>query len=189
MNVPNNAMELRQHAVRHVVTDANFERFKDSIMANLQSRIFDSSQDEDNRNSDTIKEAYSKYMSLPGKYGTSVELCAMAELFGFTFCVIQQVNAKSYRCYDYGYTVTSDTDKLGKDVENVFLLFTGTSDDGHFRLLTPTDDRNCQLVPSEIYNIIEEYTTSKLTTITHTVNGTTQNPSANDFDSESTADE
>lgn len=87
-NVPDNDTELRIKAVRHILEPDNFDRFKDNLSANLHNEI---TGDADYEDMDaTWKHSYSIYMSTPGMYGTTSELCDISELFGFSFNTVRR---------------------------------------------------------------------------------------------------
>lgn len=161
-NTPNNAQELRTTTVDHIVlpTDAmnqsNFGRFKESIMVSPNSYIDTDASEE------LSKIQYAKYMASPGTYGTTAELCAMAEIFNFSFYVIRKDNDEDYSCYDYG-----SMEKFVNHRTNavVFLLFTGSTGGGHFRLLVPDKSVTFPVIPTGAYKKIVDYTTSRLTSI------------------------
>lgn len=64
-------------------------------------------RNEINVSSETLKENYSAYMTTPGNYGTTTELCAAAELFGFRFNIVKN-GGSDFHCYDYGFSVNAD---------------------------------------------------------------------------------
>lgn len=89
----------------------------------------------DNKNADEeIINSYRDYMATSGKEGTFAELCAIAELFKFVGFLIQQNDSNNYACYDFGLT---DNFKNDESKPTAYLLFTGNTRSGHFRLLQP----------------------------------------------------
>ena len=96
-------------------------------------------------------------MSSQGKYGTATELCAMSELFGVEVCVIQE-NSPTDFSYNYG-------SKCGSSGKTLYLLFTGSTYEGHFRLLTPMDESPCSHVPLGMYKLVKDHASSKVTSI------------------------
>lgn len=153
-NIPCNVNEPRLNAVNYILSknseelQLHYERFRASLITNLRNQIANLSQ----CNDDNIKNAYSNYMSTPGNYGTTVELCAIAELFNFGFIVIQE------------NTEVSGTD----EVKQVAYLFTGDTNDGHFQLLDPTDFRQGSCVVQGAYKLVKDYTTSRMKSISQT---------------------
>lgn len=109
--------------------------------------------------SENLKKDYSEYMSR--KYGTMAELCAMAEIFNFGFCVIRKHDHTNYSCYDYG-SVSGMS--LHKPLAVVHLLFTGDTGEGHFRYLRQKDNTQNEVEPGR-YKLVEAYTSSKFTSI------------------------
>lgn len=101
-------------------------------------------------------------MSSPGRYETVAELCAMAEIFNFGFCVIRKNDDSNYDCYDYG-----STEKVLNHQSNcvIHLLFTGNVSSGHFRLLAPVEGSCDTVIPSGTYKLIKNHTSSRLTSI------------------------
>lgn len=69
-----------------------FDRFKEDLLINLNEQI--PSFSSDSASDETLRNDYATYMSTPGKYGTSVELCAMAELFNFGFYIIRKIRVE-----------------------------------------------------------------------------------------------
>lgn len=112
-NVPNNASELRRIAVSHISKGSNFDRFKDTILVNLQNRFPGHNIGTDS-STEIIKTAYTAQMSSDGEYGTMAELCALSEIFRFAFYVIRQSNDTEFVCYDYGSTLDQQISTLDK---------------------------------------------------------------------------
>lgn len=108
-----------------------------------------------------LKKNYYEYMSTSQKYGTTAELCAMAEIFNFGFCVIRKQDHTSYNCYDYGSVSGMP---LNKPSAVVHLLFTGNAGEGHFRYLRQKDNTHVAVEPGR-YKLVESYTSSKFTSI------------------------
>lgn len=197
-NTPSNVHELRAMAVNHIVRfndeegQSNFGRFKDNLTTNLQHEIpvFSSSSITD----EILERNYVSYMSSPGKFGTTAELCALAEIFNFGFCVIQKNDRINYTCYDYGSTekvLNHQSDLV------VHLLFSGNVGRGHFRLLVPGEESLGVLIPSGNYKLVEDHTSARWTSIapthfsglntapldeqSHATNNSTDETSFNDF--------
>lgn len=111
----------------------NWDRFVGNIKYNLEARIGCLSQYGSNsKNDESIKQAYRKYMSQSGNFGTFSELCAAAEMYGFTGYIFQCDELNDYHCYDFGLTGNQLVDKRKPQI---FLLFTGPVDSRHFRRL------------------------------------------------------
>lgn len=128
--------ELRSSAVKHITFcddetgTSNFDRFKFSVMVNLNNER----SLEDDTPPATLMNEYKEYMSKPGTYATTSELCAIAEMYNFGFHIIQKDSDDGYTCYDYGsMEPTLPRHPMG----TVYLLFTGNVTNGHFRLLLP----------------------------------------------------
>lgn len=100
-------------------------------------------------------------MSTPGKYGTTSELCAIAEMFGFCFNIVRshESNADEYTSYDCGSNTNANVDDP-KPIAH--LLFTGYVSRGHFRLLVPVQDSYGSPIPPGNYALIKDYSSSKL---------------------------
>lgn len=139
--------------------ESNFVRFKDNLMENLQSEIPNFSASDNSV--EILKRNYANYMSSPGKYGTT-ELCAMAEIFNFGFCVFRKNTDSNYDCYDYGSTQKVTTQQCQSVIH---LLFTGNVGNGHFRLLIPSEGSIVSVIPSGIYKLVKNHTSSRLTSI------------------------
>lgn len=140
--------------------ESNFIRFKHSIIVNLRQQIPELSRYDSNSESErVVRKAYSNYMSAPGNYGTTAELCAMAELFEFGFYVIQENNPKNYTCFDYG------SFENGIERPALYLLFTGDISRGHFRLLQPIGKDQRFSIERGNYELINDYTSSRITSI------------------------
>lgn len=141
-NAPLLASQIRSQSVDYILTrnsvgfQQNWERFYKNIQMNLETRIEGLSKYGDNDKSDElIKEAYRRYMSTSGNFGTFSELCASAELYGFMGNIFQHTEANEYICYEFGSTGNPAIDKKK---QLLFLLFTGPTDSGHFRRLEPS---------------------------------------------------
>jgi len=139
-NVPQDAHQVRLETVDYILSrnaigyQLNWDRMYDSIKCNLETRIENLSKYGSNDKTDEeIKKAYREYMSNAGTCGTSSELSAAAELYGFCGYMVRCVTANEYTCYDFG--LTGSENDCAKPV--VFLLFTGSIEIGHFRLLQP----------------------------------------------------
>lgn len=164
-DIPNNTNELRLKAVNHICSDSydgrqsNFDRFRHNVTINLRNHIPDSLIFESD---EAIKTAYATYMSTPGKYGTTAELCAISELFGFAFFVIQQTSPTDFVIYDYGSSAVPGLISTGNTVH---LLFTGNASAGHFRLLIPIEKTQSSHIPPGRYKVVDEYTSSRMTSI------------------------
>ncbi|KAJ6647945.1 hypothetical protein Bhyg_03170, partial [Pseudolycoriella hygida] len=162
-DVPANQNELRTKSVNFIVASSdnggapNFIRFKDTIIANLQHQMLELSNIEVPEG--TIRSAYSKYMSTAGVYGTTAELCALAELFEFSYCVIRQNDPENYTCFDYGSTQNME------DRPTLHLLFTGDIRKGHFRYLRPIDKTHLPPIESGKYSLAKEFTSSRTKSI------------------------
>lgn len=166
-DTPNDVHQLRTATVNHIVlpidqlNQSNFERFKDNLMVNLNNHIptvINGTATSD----EWWKTEYAKYMSSPGIYGTTAELCAMSELFNFSFYVVRKYNDGEYSCYDYGSMEKFENHRTNAVV---FLFFTGSPDRGHFRLMVTDKSSPLPILPVGAYKRIAEYTTSRLTSI------------------------
>lgn len=164
--IPHSADDLRMKAVEHILKpnadghQLNFERFKDNLMVNLQNEITCWSMDE--VSDETMKESYSSHMTTPGNYGTTSELCVIAELFDFGFNIVRRDDSDKFTCYDYGSSTNRD---IGQSKPVVHLLFTGNISRGHFRLMVPVYGSNPSIIPPGNYELIEDYSSSRLTSI------------------------
>lgn len=97
-------------------------------------------------------------MSSHGTFGTFSELCASAELYGFSGYIFQQTDSKHYRCYDIGRANAAD------NKPNIFLLFTGEVDSGHFQTLQPLiAPTSIQLGQYEVIDNQQSHHSSKIT--------------------------
>lgn len=165
-NLPNDVQELRSMTVNHIIgpyneeDHSNFDRFKDNLVINLQSEIpsFSSCSTSDK----ILKRDYASYMSSAGKYGTTAELCAMAEKCNFGFHVIRRNDSSNYTCYDYG---SMEKASEHQSIPVVHLLFSGNVGRGHFRLLLPNEDTFDPVIPPGKYILIEDHSSSRLTSI------------------------
>lgn len=160
-NIPANVNDLRTRSVNHIVSGTydgskrNFCRYKDSIISNLAQQFSPTSIHGDK----DIMDVYSSYMSTPGEYGTSAELCAMGELFNFGFYVIREVDPVNFTCFDYG-SIKDDNDR-----PFMILYFTGSVDRGHFRWLKPIDLKQCTRLAVGDYHLVKDYTSSRIKSI------------------------
>lgn len=113
--IPNNVNELRSAVVDCILSKCpntnqlNFDRVKDNIAFNLRNQIPTLSQyGKDEISDQEIVKAYGEYMSKPGNYGTSTELCIAAEIFDFVGFVLQQDISGNYTCYEFGFNDNSE---------------------------------------------------------------------------------
>lgn len=165
-DVPNDTLGLRSMAVEHILkpTDnadqSNFDRFKFDLTENLLQEIpsFTSSDTP----VETLKNDYASYMTTPKKYGTTAELCALAEIFSFGFYVIRLNNQDSYDCYDYG-SLSGASDHQTNGI--VHLLFSGNVGNGHFKLLLPFKESRDIIVQPGAYKLVKNYTSPGFTSI------------------------
>lgn len=136
----------------------NWDRFYDNIKFNLESKIADLSKYGDNEKNDAlIRQSYRDYMSRPGTFGTFTELCASAELYGFSGNIFQHTDSNHYRCYDFGRSNVAD------NKPHIYLLFTGEPDSGHFRTLQPLiAPTNIQPGQYEVINNQQSHHSSKI---------------------------
>lgn len=141
-NTPQFTNQLRLQTVEYILSrnsigfQENWNRFLDNIKYNLETRIPCLSQyGKNSKNDESIKQSYSIYMKKSGNFGTFSELCAAAEFYGFTGYIFQINEANEYSCYDFGLTGNQQIDKKKPQI---FLLFTGPVDSGHFRRLEPS---------------------------------------------------
>lgn len=158
-NVPNDFNELRKMAVSHISTH-DIDRFKHSIITNLKNEIPGLLKSD--AADDICFDNYVNYMSSPGKYGTEAELCALSELFGFDFNMIRQNNSNEFTSFVNGPTGTGEPEARK---ECIHLLFTGNIARGHFRLLHPTGSIRGSNMPPGRYQVLTDYTSSRLITI------------------------
>src|ERR1700761_4171670 len=114
-NVPQDAHQVRLETVDYILSrnaigyQLNWDRMYDSIKCNLETRIENLSKyGRNDKTDEKIKKAYREYMSNAGTCGTSSELSAAAELYGFCGYMVRCVTANDH----------------AKPV--VFLLFTGS---------------------------------------------------------------
>lgn len=150
-------------AVRHISQDSNFNRFLNTVVVNLQNQFPEHTIGIDSP-IETIKTTYTTHMSSDGEYGTMAELCALSEIFRFTFYVIRQSNHTEFVCYDYGSAVSQVASTLeNKSRPVAHLLFTGDMNSGHFRVLNPVIGTSCTNIRLGNYKLIDEFTSSKLT--------------------------
>lgn len=91
-DVPEHAIGLRMKAVEHISKQngegmfANFDRFRKNMKINLQTELKCMSEEEfSNATDEVLLKSYTSYTSTPEIYGTTCELCAIAEIFGFAF--------------------------------------------------------------------------------------------------------
>lgn len=141
-NPPQSKNEVRTQTVDHVLSRnaagyrENWDRFFPSISYNLETKIYRIDKYGSSvRNDEIIRLTYRRYMSKHGNFGTFSELCAAAELYGFTGYIFQQNESNEYICYDFGLTGNQLVDKKKPQL---ILLFTGPIDSGHFRRLEPS---------------------------------------------------
>lgn len=164
-NIPKNSTELRLQAVDYILRRnsrgfrLNFDRFRDTLIFNLQQHIPNISNYGKNSKEDAdIRKSYRAHMSKPGNCGTFTELCAIAEMFGFSGYLFRRDNSEEYICHEFGLT--------GNENENetrpkAILLFTGPIGDGHFRLLDPTDPEKFPTLMPGKYNKNESRSSTK----------------------------
>lgn len=100
-------------------------------------------------------------MSTPGSYGTTAELCAMAEQFDFGYSVILENDPENYTSFDYGSTQNKENRPI------LHLLFTGDIQRGHFRYLRPLDKAHRAPIEVGKYFLVKEYTSSRIKSIAH----------------------
>lgn len=141
-DTPRLAHQIRSNTVDYILSrnssgfQLNWERFVESIIFNLETRITGLTQYGNNvKKDESIRQSYRKYMKQSGNFGTFSELCAAAEYYGFSGYIFQRDDSNVICCYDYGFTGTPDID-LTKP--QLLLLFTGPIDAGHFRRLEPS---------------------------------------------------
>lgn len=181
-NIPQDTNELRTRVVNFILATSdddgksNFSRFKQSITINLQQQVPELSTDDNDESA--VRLIYSNYMYTPGNYGTTTELCAMAEIFEFGFYIIREQNSENYTCIDYG----SFDNRLEKPA--LHLLFTGDISRGHFRLLQPTDTKHRSQIKLGDYGLVSGYTTSRITSIAHVHHKTSLVDEHNEIDSD-----
>lgn len=148
VNMPVYVVDLRLRAVNHIRSD--FNRFQSTLTENLREQV--PSFQSDVIKLETVKDDYVGYMSAPRTYGTTTELCALAEIFNFGFCVIRSNDDNSYSCYDYG-SVSS----ARQPCKVVHLLFNGNVDCGHFRLLLPSKESLGAVISPGRYKLVREH--------------------------------
>lgn len=82
-------------------------------------------------------------MKSDGICGTFVELIAATKMFGFIGVIFREnVDETGFDCYEFGTTDDSDAD--GKK-PILFMLFKGLTDDGHFELLDPMNQKQTRI--------------------------------------------
>lgn len=186
--VPKDTIELLRMTVNYILSlssdglQLNFDRFRDSIFVNLHIHIPEfASMLEQNDSDEVAQTAYFNYMSSHGVCGTATELCAMSELFGFEFYVIQQTNSTDFSCFDYGSEYSNNGNTL-------FLFFTGNPDTGHFRLLTTANAASRTAIPPGKYKLVNNYTSSRITSIA-SISDFADSPVEQSIDNQSTSTE
>lgn len=117
-NAPLLASQIRKQSVEYILSrnsigfQQNWERFYRNIQLNLESRIDGISQYGNNDAKDeAIKQAYRRYISTSGNFGTFSELCAASELYGFRGNIFQHTETNEYICYEFGSTGNPAIDK------------------------------------------------------------------------------
>lgn len=163
--IPDDANALRAAIVDCILSKCpntdqlNFHRIKDTIAFNLREQLPMLSKYGENEESDRkIIQTYGDYMSKPGNYGTSSELCIAAELFGFVGFVLQQDDSGLITCFEFGSTSNAEEDKKKP---KLFLLFTGSIDGGHFRYLKPITPKIPKTIELGGYTIISNESMNK----------------------------
>ncbi|KAJ6647897.1 hypothetical protein Bhyg_03121, partial [Pseudolycoriella hygida] len=164
-NIPKTATELRRRTVNYILSMSsdgshlNFDRFRDSIIINLRNHIPGMTNTlELNGSDEALQTAYFNYMSSYGVFATATELCAMSELFGFEFYVIQRTSGSDFSCYDYG-------SEFNENDTTMHLLFTGSAEGGHFRLIIPSNTPSSTAIPTGTYKLVDDHTSSRMTSI------------------------
>lgn len=152
-------LELREMIVREAVSDLDFLQLQE-IKFNLENNVqfFSTLDMNDLQKNDELQKrcaiAYSDYMTRSGHYGTLFELRISTQLFDFNVVVFMK-QGDIFKCFDID--VSDDDTNVTKP--KLFILFTGSTYSGHFRLLKPstidclkTSDR----IPRGEYSIFKE---------------------------------
>lgn len=166
-DLPHNVNDLRSRVVEHITKSdgdghfTNFERFKDNLAENLQNEVVELSMA--GVENEAMRKGYSVYMATPGNFGTTSELCAAAELYGFRFNIVNRKSHTEFSCYDYG---SSGDAAATQPAPTVHLLFTGSAASGHFRLMIHTGGTGSSIIPHGKYNLVPDFTSSRMTSIT-----------------------
>lgn len=139
---PQTANALRLEAVNYILSrnsigfQQNWERFFGKIEFNLNKRIDNLSKyGQNEQQNETIKQSYRRYMVKSGNFGTFSELIALAELYGFIVHIFQRDESHNYVCYEAG---TTGKQIIDRKKLRLYMLFTGPTDSGHFRRLSPS---------------------------------------------------
>lgn len=188
--IPNNAIQLRIRTVDYILSrnsigfQENWDRFYGNVRFNLDHIIKDLSQYGKNDDKDNeIKKSYRVHMMQASNCGTFSELYALAEIYGFYGYVFQRdASNENFTCYNFGLTSNSKRDKELQKKPALFLLFTGSTEDGHFRLRDPLTVP--AFVQSGSYSLVD----SSIPTPTDRVNIIIQKSDANIQDNTSRSD-
>lgn len=151
--------DLRKMIVEKATSEFDFLKLQE-IKFNLENHVeffstlnLDSIQSNIDLQNECSREYYN-YMSLPGHYGTLFELEFATKLFGFVALVFMKQGDMVFKCFDIG---TSDD----KNIPKLFILFTGPTHNGHFRLLKPSSIecvcvQSAEYIPRGDYSIFKE---------------------------------
>lgn len=154
---------MRETIVQQAVSYLDFRQLQE-IKFNLENEVplFSNWNLEDIQSDvNSLKQCsieYGEYMSKAGSYGSLFELAKSTQLYNFVAVVFMK-QGNIFKCFDIGYT-DNQNDVLKP---KTFILFTGSSYRGHFRLLKPSTIEGMNLtehIPRGDYSIFKEYGSS-----------------------------